>query len=191
MPHRALTNLLCAMATQPGFSAEDRLLSVTTISFDIAALELYLPLVTGGCVEIAERELALDPRALAERLERATVFQATPATFRMLLESGWRGQRNLKVLMRRRSPAARARGARCGARWRACGTCTGPPRPPYGRRSTQYPARGRGDQHRPADRQHAHVRARRRARARAARRAAASSTSAATAWRAATTVVPI
>jgi amino acid adenylation domain-containing protein len=98
--HRSLGNFLVAMARTPGMRADDRLLALTTISFDIAGLELYLPLVTGGCVEIADRDLALDPDGLARRLREGaiTVFQATPATFRMLLDNRWSGQSNLKVL---------------------------------------------------------------------------------------------
>lgn len=96
--HRALTNLLCSMALKPGFGVHDRMLSVTTVSFDIAALELFLPLITGGSVDIAPRELALDPSALMAQLRLATVFQATPATFRMLVEHGLEPLPQLRVL---------------------------------------------------------------------------------------------
>jgi amino acid adenylation domain-containing protein len=100
VPHRALTNFLLSMAIAPGLSASDVLLSLTTISFDIAGLELYLPLITGASVEVGGRDLALDPGALAARLRDrgVTMFQATPATFRMLVEDGWTGQPGLKVL---------------------------------------------------------------------------------------------
>jgi amino acid adenylation domain-containing protein len=98
--HRSLGNFLVAMARTPGMREDDRLLALTTIAFDIAGLELYLPLVTGGCVEIAERDLATNPDGLARSLreDAVTVFQATPATFRMLLDNGWSGQSNLKAL---------------------------------------------------------------------------------------------
>jgi amino acid adenylation domain-containing protein len=100
VPHRALSNFLLSMAIAPGLSSDDVLLSLTTISFDIAGLELYLPLITGATVEVGDRELALDPKALAARLRErgVTMFQATPATFRMLVEDGWSGQPRLKVL---------------------------------------------------------------------------------------------
>ncbi len=98
--HRSLTNLLLSMAERPGFSGADRLLAVTTISFDIAALELFLPLVTGGVVEIAPAEETRDGARLRRSLEAggATVLQATPATFRMLLAAGWKRTRPLKLL---------------------------------------------------------------------------------------------
>ena len=98
--HRALVNLLESMAREPGFREEDVLLSVTTLSFDIAALELYLPLIQGGRVVLASRDDASDPEQLMERLasSRATVMQATPATWRMLVDSGWKGEANLRVL---------------------------------------------------------------------------------------------
>ena len=73
---------------------------MTTLSFDIAGLELYGPLTCGGTVVLAPRATALDGRALAALLEgsRATLLQATPATWRLLLDSGWRGRAGLKML---------------------------------------------------------------------------------------------
>ncbi|MFR9755899.1 amino acid adenylation domain-containing protein [Streptomyces sp. TR06-5] len=91
VPHRALANLLAAMAEKPGCGEHDVLASVTTLSFDIAALELFLPLVTGGRVEIVPSDEAADGERLAARLRRcdATVLQATPTTWRLLLDAGW------------------------------------------------------------------------------------------------------
>jgi thioesterase domain-containing protein/acyl carrier protein len=88
------------MQREPGFTAADTLVAVTTISFDIAVLELFLPLITGGRVVIASREMALDPTRLAALLAqaRATVLQATPATWSGLIGINWRGQENLKAL---------------------------------------------------------------------------------------------
>lgn len=90
--HRPLVNFLHSMRREPGLGPGDTLLAVTTISFDIAGLELYLPLVAGGRVEIADREMAMDPQRLAAAIAAsgATFVQATPATWRMLVESGWR-----------------------------------------------------------------------------------------------------
>ncbi len=98
--HRALVNLLESMRREPGFSADDALLAVTTFSFDIAALELFLPLVAGGRVVLASRDVAADPFRLAElmRRSRCTVMQATPATWRALIETGWTGAPDLKIL---------------------------------------------------------------------------------------------
>ena len=98
--HRSLVNLLESMGREPGFGEADVMLSVTTLSFDIAALELYLPLMKGGKVVLASREEAMDGTLLVARLSSsgATVMQATPASWRLLLESGWRGTPGLKVL---------------------------------------------------------------------------------------------
>ncbi|MBV7338365.1 amino acid adenylation domain-containing protein [Chloroflexi bacterium TSY] len=100
IPHRALTNFLCSMQREPGIKPDDVLVSVTTISFDIAALELYLPLITGARLVVIDPETATDGRVLADELKRhgATVMQATPATWRLLLESGWTGRDGLKML---------------------------------------------------------------------------------------------
>src|SRR5258708_32492608 len=93
IPHGALSAFLSAMAEQPGLDSADVLLSVTTLSFDIAALELYLPLVTGARVELVSGTTAADGARLLERLmgSGATVMQATPATWRLLLAAGWEG----------------------------------------------------------------------------------------------------
>lgn len=100
IPHRALVNFLCSMLQEPGISASDTLLAVTTLSFDIAGLELYLPLLVGARVAIATRETVTNGLALARALEqeRITVLQATPVTWRMLANSGWRGKSNLVAL---------------------------------------------------------------------------------------------
>ena len=100
IPQRAVVNLLSSMRREPGLAADDTLLAVTTLSFDIAALELFLPLTTGACVVIATREVASDGRRLRRLLEesKATLMQATPATWRMLLDAGWLGNPKFSVL---------------------------------------------------------------------------------------------
>jgi amino acid adenylation domain-containing protein len=98
--HRSVVNFLTSMRREPGLRAGDRLLAVTTLSFDIAGLELYLPLAVGACVEVVSREVAADPAQLRKRLTRsgATVMQATPASWRMLVDVGWEETPGLKVL---------------------------------------------------------------------------------------------
>ncbi len=98
--HRAVVNFLLSMREQPGLTAQDTLLAITTLSFDIAALELFLPLIVGARVIVASRETAADGAALAETLTQArvTVMQATPITWRMLLAAGWQGNPDLKIL---------------------------------------------------------------------------------------------
>ena len=98
--HRALVNLLRSTQQEPGCSAQDTLLAVTTLSFDIAGLEIFLPLISGGCVVIAPSDVVGEGARLSELMERsgATMMQATPATWRLLLDSGWRGNPGLKIL---------------------------------------------------------------------------------------------
>ena len=100
IPHRAVVNFLTSMGQKPGMTSADRLLAVTTLSFDIAGLEIYLPLTLGASVEVASREVAADGSRLLAKLvsSGATVLQATPATWRMLLEAGWEGSPRLKAL---------------------------------------------------------------------------------------------
>ncbi|HET9651607.1 MAG TPA: amino acid adenylation domain-containing protein, partial [Usitatibacter sp.] len=124
--HRALANFVHAMARSPGMAAGDVLVAVTTLSFDIAALELYVPLATGATIVVAKHEDARDGLALARLLERsaATVFQATPATWRLLLAAGWKGMPRLKALCGA-EPMPRELAdqllARCGELWNLYG----------------------------------------------------------------------
>ena len=100
IPHAALVNLLMAMQQAPGFREGETLLAVTTLSFDIAELELWLPLVSGGTVAIASREVVGDMAALIALVDkvRPDVMQATPATWRGMIESGWRDAPQMRVL---------------------------------------------------------------------------------------------
>ncbi len=98
--HGAVVNFLRSMAREPGLTAQDGIVAVTTLSFDIAGLEIYLPLSVGGRVILATREDASDGNRLLALLGRpdATALQATPATWRLLLMAGWSGGKPLKML---------------------------------------------------------------------------------------------
>jgi amino acid adenylation domain-containing protein len=100
VPQRALVNFLVAMQQSPGLAREDILLSVTTLSFDIAGLEIFLPLITGAQIEMVSHVVAADGAALLAVLQGcgATVMQATPATWRLLISAGWEGTPGLKIL---------------------------------------------------------------------------------------------
>jgi amino acid adenylation domain-containing protein len=126
VPHRAAINFLASMRAEPGLSAGDRLLAVTTLSFDIALLELMLPLSVGAQVILASREQAMDGEALRRLIEAhgVTVMQATPVTWRLLLASGWVGGPAFKALCggEALSPAlAEALGPKVGALWNMYG----------------------------------------------------------------------
>lgn len=98
--HRNVVNFLESMQREPGLSANDSLLAVTTLSFDIAGLEIWLPLTVGARIVIATRDDALDGNRLMGLIDqhKISMLQATPATWRLLLEAGWRGTHGLKAL---------------------------------------------------------------------------------------------
>jgi amino acid adenylation domain-containing protein len=98
--HQALTNFLTSMQQRPGLTKDDVLVAVTTLSFDIAALEIYLPLIVGARLVIAPQDSVADGTRLKKLLHdsKATVMQATPTTWRLLLLSGWQNETNLKIL---------------------------------------------------------------------------------------------
>lgn len=124
--HQALVNFLSSMKREPGLTSSDILLAVTTLSFDIAGLELWLPLVVGARVVIASANVAMDGQQLSAQLAecKATVMQATPATWRMLLEAGWPGNSKLKILCGGEAwseELARQLLCRCGSLWNMYG----------------------------------------------------------------------
>lgn len=98
---KGLVNFLIGMQKQPGLDEHDRVLALTTISFDISGLELYLPLITGAEIILTDVQTSRDTRVLMElvKREKVTVMQATPATWRMMLESGWTERLPLKALV--------------------------------------------------------------------------------------------
>ncbi|HEX3554229.1 MAG TPA: amino acid adenylation domain-containing protein, partial [Thermoanaerobaculia bacterium] len=101
VPHGALSNVLESIRREPGLGEGDLLLAVTSLSFDIAAVELFLPLMVGARVLIATAEETADGALLLGRLagSGATVMQATPATWRMLLAGGWSEAGALRLAM--------------------------------------------------------------------------------------------
>ncbi len=100
VPHRSVSNLLAWMAKRPGLRAGEVMVGLTTPAFDLSVPDLYLPLVTGATLVMASPEEARDPGELAALLERAhaDLVQATPSTWRLLLEAGWAGRRSMRVV---------------------------------------------------------------------------------------------
>jgi len=100
VPRGALAYLLHEMAGAPGLAPTDAMLAVTSLSFDIAAVELLLPLVVGAVCVIATQVQACSGAALLDALRRhrITAMQATPTTWRLLLRAGWDGEPRVRVL---------------------------------------------------------------------------------------------
>ena len=126
VPHRAVANFISGMQVRPGIKAEDKLVAVTTLSFDIAVLELMLPLSVGAEVVLADRQTAMDGELLGALLSDtgATLMQATPATWRVLIDAGWRGDGSFRVLCGGEPlppDLANALLTRCGALWNLYG----------------------------------------------------------------------
>ncbi|ELR97625.1 non-ribosomal peptide synthetase [Gloeocapsa sp. PCC 73106] len=96
--HSALVNFLLSLQEKLSLSPKDTLLAVTTLSFDIAVLELYLPLIVGAKVVLVSQEVSRDGYQLLLNTEEITVMQGTPATWQLLLSVGWSGNKNLKIL---------------------------------------------------------------------------------------------
>ncbi|MEO1561162.1 MAG: amino acid adenylation domain-containing protein, partial [Cyanobacteria bacterium J06632_19] len=100
IPHSALVNFLLSFRKQPGLTSDDTFVAVTTTAFDISILELFLPLIAGARLIIADRETVRDGIKLAELLDQnqATAMQATPATWRLLLTAQWQPHRAFRAL---------------------------------------------------------------------------------------------
>lgn len=101
LTHGNVLNFLLSMQKVPGIHADDKLLAVTTVSFDISVLELFLPLISGAELVIASRDVSVDGSALAAAIDShsISILQGTPTTWRLLIESGWRGDGRLKGLV--------------------------------------------------------------------------------------------
>ncbi len=97
---QSAVNLLRSVARAPGMNDRDTLCAISTLSFDIALFELVLPLTVGARILLVDRETARDGARLRRLIDEAplTMMQATPATWRMLLEVGWRGNGRLKII---------------------------------------------------------------------------------------------
>jgi amino acid adenylation domain-containing protein len=100
IPHGAVVNLLASLRRTPGLGPDDVVLALTTLSFDIAVLELFLPLSVGARTVIVPREVALDGAAILQivKSEHVTLVQATPSTWRMLLAAGWQEDTRIRAL---------------------------------------------------------------------------------------------
>lgn len=98
VPHRGLTNIVSHFAREVEVVASDTLLAVSPLSFDIASLELFLPLTTGATLRLLTRQQTRDGEELVREVRNATLMQATPATWHLLLEAGWEGSPNLRAL---------------------------------------------------------------------------------------------
>ncbi|OAB58114.1 hypothetical protein AY600_04795 [Phormidium willei BDU 130791] len=97
---QSVVNFLQSLQAHLRLSEGDRLLAITTLSFDIAVLELFLPLTVGAQVQILPDCVSRDGSQLAQVLNQSqvTVMQATPATWQMLLSAGWSGKDGLTLL---------------------------------------------------------------------------------------------
>ncbi|MGY3413041.1 amino acid adenylation domain-containing protein [Bradyrhizobium sp. GM5.1] len=99
VPHRALSNVVAALAHTPGFGPGDNLFALTTVAFDIAVAELLMPLWAGGSLTLCEIDVGLDPEGAIAALQRAkpAVVQSTPSVWRHLMRNGWEGHRKLRI----------------------------------------------------------------------------------------------
>lgn len=98
--HSSLTNFLLSMQKTPGLNEKDNILALTTLSFDISGLEIFLPLISGATITIATREESKDGKALIDKIrkQKVTIVQATPSTWKMMIDSGWNEKLKLKAL---------------------------------------------------------------------------------------------
>ncbi|MEP6948356.1 MAG: amino acid adenylation domain-containing protein [Ginsengibacter sp.] len=98
--HSSLVNFLWSMQKYPGMNAEAVIVALAAVSFDPSTLELFLPLIVGGKIVIASEEMTTNPLILAETIQRhdVNILQATPATWQLLLDTGWAGKPGMKAL---------------------------------------------------------------------------------------------
>ncbi len=97
---RSAVNLIRSIAREPGLSEADTICAISTLSFDIALTELVVPLTVGARILLVDRDTVRDGSALRKLVDTAplTIMQATPATWRMLLDVGWGGRRDMRII---------------------------------------------------------------------------------------------
>jgi amino acid adenylation domain-containing protein len=98
--HRSLLNILWAMQNEISFIEKDILLAITPIAFDISGLEIYLPLISGAQLVLANQTTRFNPQQINQCINehQVTVMQATPATWQMLVNIGWQNELGMKML---------------------------------------------------------------------------------------------
>jgi len=98
--HKSVVNYLTSMQNYLCFNQDDKLLSVTTLSFDISVLDIFLPLITGAKLVMVTKEESLDGAFLLKEIEQSEIsfMQATPSTWRIMLDSGWEKPLDLSIL---------------------------------------------------------------------------------------------
>lgn len=98
--HRTVLNLLHSMNHEPGLESHESILAVTSLSFDMSVSEIFLPLTCGACLAIVDKETTIDGEKLAAAIEKydAKLIQATPATWRLLVQSDWSGKKDLRIV---------------------------------------------------------------------------------------------
>ncbi len=98
--HGNLSNFISSIVEEPGITYDDRMLAITTISFDIHVLELIVPLTTGATIVMGTRECASNGAVLKKLIDdyHVTIIQATPTTWKVLCAAGWEGNDTLKIL---------------------------------------------------------------------------------------------
>jgi amino acid adenylation domain-containing protein len=127
VPHRCVVNFLSSMAVEPGLSPDDRVLAITTLSFDISVLETMLPLGIGSSIVLASRNDIGDGAALLRLIDthEVSLAQATPSTWHLLLNAGWAGSSHLKKVLVGGEPLPPSLAidlvARCGEVWNMYG----------------------------------------------------------------------
>jgi amino acid adenylation domain-containing protein len=126
LEHRNVVNFLTSVRHQPGLTENDVYLGVASMSFDASVLDFYLPLTVGACLVVVDLEALVDGRLLAKTIEscRVSAMHATPSSWRLLLDSGWEGKPDLKILAGGEAlpwELARQLLTRCGALWNLYG----------------------------------------------------------------------
>ncbi|MCX6248516.1 MAG: amino acid adenylation domain-containing protein [Bacteroidetes bacterium] len=120
--HNSTLNAVNAITKKLKVTSHDTLMAVTTVAFDVAEMDFYLPLLNGARLVIANQETVHDIELLKSKIESsgATLFLATPVTFKMLILSSWKGKKDLRILSGGEALSRELAGKlldRCGEVW--------------------------------------------------------------------------
>ena len=98
--HKALVNHMAWMSAEYPVGLDDRVLARTSISFDAAVWELWLPLISGATLCVASEQTSRDPHELLNFMDRAkvTVAQFVPTLLSATCETGRPKPQSLRMV---------------------------------------------------------------------------------------------
>ncbi|WP_209406458.1 AMP-binding protein, partial [Pseudozobellia sp. WGM2] len=98
--NKSLVNFIVSMISLLGINANSKLISITTYAFDIFYLEIFSLIIKGGKTILFKSMQQGDPDYLKRMISKhkPSHIQATPTTWRLLIEAGWKNKEKIIII---------------------------------------------------------------------------------------------